>query len=202
MLAHRLALTTAVAALCVCWCPQAYAPIYSFYPGLPSLIAQSDVIAAVTIVKQVKEDVWYLGGEALYTIQFDKVFKGAPPKKQVVVLLRELEITPEAEAESTPSPQPPPAKHIFESYGPYGTFQPHSRKVMFLCKTTDKDATYENVNCEGSIFPISPLRDLDSLKKQPLEETLTFLFRDYVEFRRAELRDLEKQLDTFVHGNG
>lgn len=178
-------------------CPKAYAPIYGTYPGLRSLTEQSDVVAAITILKQLSEEDF--GGSARYKIEFSKVVKGTPAKKQMVVSLRNLEITTTAELERSPSPQPPPTIHYFGPVDRLDPFQPSSRWIAFLAKSKEKDVTYENVNCAGSTFPISPLRDLESLKVQSLPDTLVLLFREYVEFKRAELKDWETQLDAFIH---
>jgi hypothetical protein len=60
----------AVAALLMSLCPRAYAPIFGGYPGLRSLIEQSDVIAAITILQQLSEE--GLGGSARYNVEFEK----------------------------------------------------------------------------------------------------------------------------------
>ncbi len=81
-------------------------------------------------------------------------------------------------------------------------FRPSSRWIAFLAKRKDdKEAGYENVNCEGSTFPLSPFRDLDVLKVDSLPDTLIQLFREYVDFKRNELKDWEGQLDAFIHKN-
>jgi hypothetical protein len=54
----------------------------------------------------------------------------------------------------------------------------------------------------GSTFPLSPLRDLDKLRVESLPDTLILLFREYVDFKRGELKDWEKQLDAFIHEGG
>jgi hypothetical protein len=184
-------------------CSKAYAPIYSTYPGVRSLIKQSDVIAAVTILEQLSEE--DMGGSARYKIQFEKVLKGSPSQKQVVAYLRKLEITPEAEVAElfrSPAPSPtasPPIALYFGFVERFHPFLPSSRWIAFLAKSEEKDATYENVNCAGSTFPLSPRTDLDSLKVHSLPDTLISLYREYVEFKRAELKGWEKQLDTFIH---
>jgi hypothetical protein len=188
---------TAIIGLSALICAKTYAPIYGTYPGLRSLIEQSDVIAAITILERLSEEDF--GGSARYKIEFSKVLKGTPAKKQMFVSLRKLEITPRAEFESTPPPQPPPTIHYFGPADRFEPFTPSSRWIVFLAKSKEKDATYENVNCAGSTFPISPLQDLESLKVQSLPDTLILLFREYVEFKRAELKEWEKQLDAFIH---
>ena len=72
--------------------------------------------------------------------------------------------------------------------------------MLFLVKSERGDnSSYENVNCEGSSFPISPLRDLSSLKVESLPDTLILLFREYVEFKRIELKQREQQLNAFIN---
>ena len=157
---HRIA---AAVALTLWLCPKAYAPIYGTYPGLKSLIEQSDVIAAVTILKRLSEEDF--GGSARYKIEFSKVLKGAPAKKEAFVELRKLEIMPRAELEASPPPQSPPTIHYFGPVDRFDPFRESSRWIVFLSKKTPyKNVAYENVNCAGSTFPISPLTDLDSLK--------------------------------------
>jgi hypothetical protein len=176
-------------------CPKMYAPICGTYPGLPSLIEQSDVIAAVTILKRLSEE--DMGGSARYKIEFDKVLKGTPSQKQVTASLRKLAL--EA-AERTPPPQPVPTTHYFGPAEFFEPFRPSSRWVVFLAKAKrEKGVPYTNVNCMGSTFPISPLRDLNSLEVQSLSETLKFLFREYVDFKRTEQKELDEQLDVFLH---
>jgi hypothetical protein len=191
----------AVAALAftVALCPKAYAPIFSGYPGLHSLIQQSEIIAAATILEQLPE--CDMGGSNLYKIEFTKVLKGSPPQKQALVWLRHLEITPEAELLRTPSPGPSPTpRHYFAPTDRFGAFDRGSRYVLFLVKSERGDkSSYENVNCEGSSFSISPLRDLASLKIESLPDTLILLFREYVDFKRTELKDLEQELNAFIH---
>ncbi|MFZ1221058.1 MAG: hypothetical protein WAO00_17320 [Chthoniobacterales bacterium] len=192
---HRV---VAALALTLWLCPKAYAPIYGTYPGLKPLIEQSDVIAAITIIKRMSEEDF--GGSARYKIEFSKVLKGTPAKKQVFVELRKLEITPRAELEASPSPQAPPTIHYFGPVDSFDPFRESSRWIVFLSKKTPyKNVAYENVNCAGSTFPISPLRDLDSLNGESLPDTLILLFREYIEFKRAELKEWEKQLEAFIH---
>jgi len=58
---YRVAALVAIAA----WlCPKAYAPIFGTYPGLPSLIEQSEIIAAITILDRLPE--WDFGGSDRY----------------------------------------------------------------------------------------------------------------------------------------
>jgi hypothetical protein len=158
----------AVLALTALLCPKAFAPIFGFYPGLHSLIKQSELIAAVTILEKLSED--NFGGSARYKIQFDKLLKGKTSERQAVVYLRNLEITPEGELLRSPPPQPPPSTHYFALTERIEPFRAQSRWVAFLTKARkDVDAAYENVNCEGSTFSISPLRDLDALKVESLQ---------------------------------
>ena len=182
-------------AVSVWLCPKMYAPIYGSYPGLLSLIEQSDVIAAVTILKRLSEE--DMGGSARYRIEFDKVLKGTPSQKQVTASLRKLAL--EA-ADRTPPPQPPPTTQYFAPAGFFEPFGPSSRWVVFLVKAKrEKGIQYTNVNCMGSTFPLSPLRDLTSLEVHSLPETLKFLFREYVDFKRTEQKELEEQLAVFLH---
>jgi hypothetical protein len=199
--------TVAVLVACAAWlCPKAYAPIFGGYPGLRSLIEQSDVIAVITILQQLSEE--DLGGSARYKIQFEKTLKGDLHEKQAIVWLRFLEIEsiPPAELQSTPPPQrTPPAgspsvTHYFGFVERFHPFLSSSRWIVFLAKTkTDKEAAYENVNCMGSTFPLSPLTDLDVLKVGSLPDTLIQLFREYVDFKRNELKRWEQELDVFIH---
>jgi hypothetical protein len=192
---HRV---IAVVALTMLLCPKTYAPIYGFYPGLHSLIKQSELIAAVTILEKLSEDDF--GGSARYKIQFDKLLKGKAPEKQAVAYLRYLEIIPEAELLRSPPPEPPPSTHYFALTERIDPFRAQSRWIAFLTKAgKNVDAAYENVNCEGSTFPISPLRDLDALKVESLPDGLVFLFREYVDFKRKDLKETEQQLDKFIH---
>jgi|SRR5437016_5802194 len=191
--AHRV---VAVVALTMALCPRAYAPIFSGYPGLQSLIQQSDIIAAATILERLPGP-GDIGGSDQYKIDFIKVLKGSPPKKQAIVWLRQLEIIPEAEALRSPPSTP---TTYFAGSENHDFFRRGYRYVLFLVKSERDDGTpYENVNCMGSSFPISPLRDLGSLKVKSLPETLTLLFREYVDFRRKELQELDQQLNTFIH---
>ena len=66
------------------------------------------------------------------------------------------------------------------------------RWIAFLAKSETKDAAYENVNCACSTFPISPRTDLNAVKVQSLPDTLIAFYRDYVDFKRAELKQWEK----------
>src|SRR5436190_2329597 len=77
-------------------CSTAYAPIYGTYPGLRSLIKQSEVIAAATVLEALPEI--DIGGGERYKIEFIKVLKGSPAQKQAIAWLRPLEIIPQAEA--------------------------------------------------------------------------------------------------------
>jgi hypothetical protein len=193
--AHRVGVIVAAAAFV---CPKSYAPIYGTYPGLRSLIKEAEVIAAITILEKLSEDDF--GGSARYKIRFDRTLKGNAPKKQLVVYLRYLDITPEAELLRSPSPESPPTTHYFAPSERIEPFRAQSRWVAFLTKARQGvDAVYENVNSEGSSFPISPLRDLDALKVESLPDTLILLFREYVEFKRAELKETEQQLNEFIH---
>jgi hypothetical protein len=181
-------------------CSKSYAPIYGTYPGLHSLIKQAEVIAAITILQQLSEPDF--GGAARYKIQIEKVFKGTASEKQTTAYLRQLQIIPESELLRSPSPQPPSSIRYFAP--PEGEddqpFPVSTRWVAFLTKArSDVKAVYENVNCSGSTFPLSPLRDLDTLKVDSLPDTLTVLFREYVDYKRTVLKEFEKQLDAFIH---
>jgi hypothetical protein len=203
--AHR---ALAILALLMSFCPRAYAPIFSRYPGLRSLIEQSDVIAALTILQQLSEEDF--GGSARYDVEFQKVLKGNPHEKKVVVRLRDLEIeTPHilaAELQRTPPPHRTPlpgsplVTHYFGLVDRLHPFRRSSRWIAFLAKTKDdKEAAFENVNCMGPTFPLSPLTDLDVLKVDSVPDTLILLFREYVDFKRNELESWEDQLDAFIH---
>ena len=187
----------ALLALTAWFCPEAYAPIYGAYPGLRSLIEQSEIIAAATIIERLPE--WDIGGSERYKIEFTKVLKGSPPQKHVVVWLRHLEIT--SKAEPFRSGSPAPTYHFAPTE--LHDFQAGHRYVLFLVRSGRGDDTaYENVNCEGSSFPISPHRDFGSLKIESLPDTLVLLFREYVDFKRTELKDLERELNAFIqHGD-
>ena len=80
-----------------------------------------------------------------------------------------------------------------------GKGQRITASALFLVKSKRSDNSYENVNCAGSSFPISPLRDLASLKVDSLPDTLILLFREYVDFKRTELKELEQELNAFIH---
>ena len=180
-------------------CSNAYAPIFGEYPGLHSLIREADVIAAITILDKLSEE--DMGGSARYKIQFEKVFKGAAPDKQSVAYLRYLPITPEAEVLRTPSLGPkPPVNHYYGFVERFQPFVPSSRWIAFLTKgRPDVEAVYGNVNCSGSSFPLSPRRDLDALKVDSLPDTLILLFQEYVDYKRGEVKEWEKQVDAFIH---
>jgi len=180
-------------------CPRAFAPIHGGYPGLQSLIKEADVIAAITILDKLSEE--DMGGSARYKIEFEKVFKGVAPDKQSVAYLRYLNIIPEGEFLRSPPPGPsPPVTHYFGFVERFHPFVPSSRWIAFFAKARPEvQAAYENVNCSGSTFPLSPRRDLDALKVNSLPETLILLFREYVDYKRAELKEWEKQLDAFIH---
>ena len=177
--------TAAVVALMVALCPRAYAPIFGGYPGLHSLIQQSEIIAAATILERLPGP-GDIGGSDRYRIEFTKVLKGTPPQKEAIVWLRNLEITPAG------------GGHF--STDDSGGFRRGYRYVLFLVNSERGDnSSYENVNCEGSSFPISPLRDLSSLKVESPPDTLILLFREYVEFKRLELKQREQQLNAFIN---
>jgi hypothetical protein len=192
----------AIVAAALFVCSKAYAPIFGTYPGLHSLIKKAEIIAAITIVEKLSEE--DMGGSAHYKIQFEKVLKGAIPEKQAVADLRYLEITPEAEIaalfrspKGSPTPSEPHGRYFgfVERFEP---FVPSSRWIAFLAKSEQKDVAYENVNCAGSTFPLSPRTDLDALHIDSLPDTLIALYRDDIEFRRGELKEWEKQLDAFI----
>ena len=186
----------AVVALMVALCPRAYAPIFGGHPGLHSLIQQSEIIAAATILERLPGP-GDIGGSDRYRIEFTKVLKGSPPQKQAIVWLRQLEI--EGVVRIPPSGPPGPIQY-FAPTERDGHFRRGYRYVLFLVKSERGDnSSYENVNCQGSSFPISPLRDLASLKVESLPDTLILLFREYVDFKRAELEDLEQELNAFIH---
>ncbi len=186
----------AVVALTAFLAPRAFAPIYGGYPGLSALIKQSDIIAAVTILEQLSEE--DMGGSARYKIRFDRLLKGTSTEKQTVVHIRFLECD---EPEMLPSPAPKQRQtYLFAPTERLQPFRPESRWILFLTKPREGiDAAYENVNCMGSSFPLSPYRDLDALKVDSLADTLVLLFRELVDYKRTELKDWEKQLNVFIH---
>jgi hypothetical protein len=179
----------AVVVLAMAFCPRAYAPIFGGYPGLRSLIQQSEIIVVATVLERLPGP-GDIGGSDQYKIEFNKVLKGNPPQKQAIVWLRHLEI-------EVPGG---PIEYFAPSDEHGGTFRRGYRYVLFLVKSERGDGSlYENVNCMGSSFPISPLRDLASLKAESLPDTLILLFREYVDFRRGDLKQLEQQLNAFIH---
>jgi hypothetical protein len=181
-------------------CSESYAPIYGTYPGLHSLIKQAEVIAAITILQQLSEPDF--GGAGRYKIQVEKVFKGKAPDKQSVAYLRYLDITPEADLLRSPSPEPPKSTRYFapSELLTGDSFSTSSRWVAFLTKgRPEVEAAYENVNCSGSTFPLSPLTDLDALKVNSLPDTLILLFHEFVDYKRSVLKRMEQQLDAFIH---
>ena len=187
----------AVVALIMALCPKAYAPIFGGYPGLRSLIQQSEIIAAATVVERLPGP-GDIGGSSQYKIEFTKVLKGSPPQKQAIVWLRYLAIIPEAEV--LRSPPATPTTYFAPAEGHGSSFDRGSRYVLFLVKSErDDNSSYENVNCMGSSFAISPLRDLASLKVESVPDALILLFREYVDFERTELKELEEQLNAFIH---
>ena len=187
----------AAVALTAWVCSSAYAPIFGTYPGLRSLIRQSDFIAAIIILEQLSDEDF--GGAARYKIRFEKVLKGSVSEEQAVAYLRHLEITPEAEFERPAPPHPLPVVTYFAPTERLAPFRPQSRWLAFLTKAkADVDAAYENINCAGSTYPISPLRDVGKLQAESLPDTLVLLFREYLEFERAELAEREKQLEAFI----
>ena len=174
-------------------CSKAYAPMFDEYPGVRSLIAQSEVIAAATVLERLPES--DIGGSNRYKIEFNKLLKGGSTQKQTIAWLGQLEITSWIE----PLPSPLPSRIYHFAPTEIGLFRTGDRYVLFLVKSErDDNSSYENVNCEGSSFPISPLRDLASLKVESLPDTLTLLFREYVDFKRRELTELEHQLNAFI----
>ena len=187
----------AVVVLTALLSPKAFAPIYGGYPGLPSLIKQSDIIAAVTVLEQLSEE--DMGGSARYKIRFDRLLKGNSSEKQTIVYIRFLECDSETEVLPTPVPKPTRRTFLFAPTERLRPFRPDSRWILFLTKPREGiDALYENVNCMGSSFPLSPYRDLDALKVDSLADTLVLLFREVVDYKRTELKDWEKQLDVFI----
>jgi hypothetical protein len=76
--------------------------MYGGYPGLRSLIEQSEIIAAATILERLPES--DIGGSNRYKIEFSKMLKGGSTQKQAIAWLRQLEIT--SWAEPLPSPVP------------------------------------------------------------------------------------------------
>jgi hypothetical protein len=184
----------AVIALMVSLCPRAYAPMFDAYPGLHSLIERSEIIAAVTVLERLPGS--DIGGSNRYKIEFNKLLKGESTQKQTIAWLRQLEITSWVE----PLPSPLPSRMYHFAPTETGLFRTGDRYVLFLVKSERGDnSSYENVNCEGSSFHISPLRDLASLKVESLPDTLTLLFREHVDFERRELNELEHQLNAFIH---
>jgi len=167
--------------------------MFDEYPGVRSLIAQSEVIAAATVLERLPES--DIGGSNRYKIEFNKLLKGRSTQKQAIAWLRQLEITSWVE----PLPSPLPSRIYHFAPTEIGLLRSGDRYVLFLVKSErDDNSSYENVNCEGSSFPISPLRDLASLKVESLRDTLTLLFREYVDFKRRELTELEHQLNAFI----
>jgi hypothetical protein len=194
---QRVGVIVAAAALV---CPKAYAPIYGTYPGLHSLIKQAQVIAAITILDKLSKD--DMGGSARYKIEFERVFKGTAPDKQSVAYLRYLDIIPEADLLRTPPPEPRKPTHYFAptEFMTGDSFPTSSRWIAFLTKPRPGiDAAYENVNCSGSTFPLSPLTDVDALKVDSLPDALIRCFREYVDYKRTVLKQMEQQLDAFIH---
>jgi hypothetical protein len=182
-------------------CPRAFAPIYGGYPGLHSLIKQSDIIAAVTILEQLSDE--DMGGSARYKVRVAKLLKGSSSEKQLILYIRFLWEPSPDDFLMGPTSSPGLKQRTTYIWAPVERlhpFHPESRWVVFLTKPREGiDAAYENVNRAGSAFPLSPLREIETLRVDSLPHTLVLLFSEYVEFKRSELKEWEKQLDTFIH---
>ncbi len=170
-------------------CPRSYAPIYGTFPGLDELSARSEVIAVVVLLEQNSfED--RMGGYARYKVRVERALKGKPVADELNVRLRDLGIRTPTEKER---------RQVIE----VASLRPFTRHVLFLERGAvggDETAEYRNLNCEGSHFPVSPYADLKSLEGKSVMNALTFLLRDYCDFKRAELKHVEERTDIMLRG--
>lgn len=193
------------------WCSTAYAPILSGFPGLRELIDEADVVAVATVLQEVP--IANIGGMKLmcddcsggfggwgnYEVDIRKVLKGKPRHNRATVILRKLWPRTETQKEwwaRNRIEHPHTPNTCFEWDEGTGPFEADKRYLLFL-KKVEKEipSDYENVNCEGSSYRVSPYTDVNMLDGKSPEEAVKLLLSEYVEFKRMELKRTEEQVE-------
>ena len=158
---------------------EAYAPIYSPFPGLEDLIAWSDVIAVVRILKGAPSP---HGGYAEYDVKVEELLKGTLPQDKMSLSLRCLPFLTSASRT---------LKVVFLD----DEFTYYSQHIVFLEKaiSEDKAVTYYSLNCEGGHMPVSPYWRLRKAEHDSIKSAISELLHDYVSYKRAELLHIEER---------
>jgi len=178
-----------VAALLLALCPRCYAPIHGGFPGVPELLAKSDAIVVATISEKLSEPDF--GASAYYKIYRERTLKG-DVGETLSVQMRQLEV-------STPAQEG--QKGVWLAGADALSFSVGSRYVLFLSKAKDDaKASFENVNCDGSSFEVSPWLKLDSLNGKSLRDALRILLLDYRDYSRARLKHIEQRTEEYLRG--
>jgi hypothetical protein len=160
----------------------AFAGTFGPFPGLGELIQRSDAIVVVDILEQ-KNPFRQprFGGRQDYEASVLKVIKGEIPEGTTTLSLRFL---PVGFARGTAS---------------RAEFYFGQRQIVFLRKVQQEGkVSYAMLDYEGGHMQVSPHTDLSKLKGKEPKQIVSELLESFLEFKREELDNLERQIDTIL----
>jgi hypothetical protein len=158
----------------------AFAPIFGGFPGLDGLIQRCDAIVVADILEQknpFKQP--RLVGHEDYKVYVLKTIKGDVAEGERMVLsLRFLPLG------------------CIRGRTSSAEFHFGQRQIVFLERKGDSG--YASVNYEGGHMEVSPVVDISKLKATTARGIISELLRDFVEFKREELKRLEQEIETIL----
>ena len=161
-----------------------FAPIFGMFPGLDKLISRSDAILVVDLLKQKSSSPFGLHED--YEVYVRKVIKGEIAQdKKMILSLRFLPFVSLLKSES----------NIRLGF----RFRIGERHIVFLSKNNEPDkALYSSLNYEGGHMQVSPQNSLSKLKGDEPKEIISQLLKDFLEYKRQELKTLVHQVKLIL----
>lgn len=160
----------------------AFADTFGGFPGLGKLIQRSDAIVIVDILEQ-KNPFRQprISDRQNYQASILKVIKGEIPEGTTTLSLRFLPVGCTQGAASR-------AEFYFGQ-----------RQIVFLRKCQQQgEVSYAMLDYEGGHMQISPRTDLSKLKGKEPKQIVSELLESFLEFKRKEVHDLERQIETIL----
>jgi|CXWL01.1.fsa_nt_gi hypothetical protein len=165
---------------------RAWAPIYSFFPGLSTLAERSEFIVVATILPQMPDPQTDIGGGAAQKIKILGVLKGdIKPGLETVAYLRNLSVRTGRVNRPT----------VLEK-----GYLWSERYVLFLVKNRDPKLAFEyrNENSSGDSFWVSPASDLAKLDPKDIHGSISVLLKDVLAHEKDRLKDLDETIKGYL----
>jgi hypothetical protein len=162
--------------VCGLVCSVALAYTYSEFKDLDSLMERSEfiVVARIASLGQEKDENgnYYMDGLVKYEVIVIHNVRGSLPLDRHPVVLQSSFIRK------------------------YHSFRPGGMALLFLTDENSINGKKVLMNWadSGSIMPASPELEVNNLKGLPEKEQVLFILRDYVKFKKKELKELKADI--------